>query len=438
MTFCYVFSNFFFQKNRIQAQFVDSQLNVLKDVFSITPQDVEQARAVLGMIVKDLGEKFPRMMVKQDSQQNSATPVPQAASKTSAPAVTPGMPLNAANLQQQQQQLNKLHQRSGSHSSRPPAAPTSAQPPFQLGAPSPQGLPAYIGKTAVTQDKLHIPPRKKQKQNLADASQTTPASNVSPQVNKSVPEVKRDQAQTKTQPKPALVCNEPDCDRHNIGFDTQKALDAHVKEEHIRPLQDPAKYAQDNLSALLGLDAAGNTKPTSSTDPAVKSGQVNTTDGKSKAVDKTAHQAPAVTENQTQQVVIDGWEGATINPSDLFQTFGQFESGAGGAISDMNVYRSITTPNDTPESSIQQSEPTSDITDGVALDISLDIFDDSWQPFGPGIGGFLDEDLAPADEENLKMFDDLPPSLATWDDLVDPSQLDKPFEFDVSLFSMDA
>jgi len=399
----------------------------------MTPQEVEQARAVFGTIVKDLSEKFPHMMVKQDSQQNASGSAPQASSQISAPSAPPGMPLNAANLQQQQQQLNKMHQRSGSHSSRPPAAPTSAQPPFQLGAPSPQGLPAYIGKNAITQDKLHIPPRKKQKQNLADGGQTTPASNASPQVAKIVsPEVKRESGQFKAQAKPALVCNEPDCDRHNVGFDTQEALDAHTKEEHIRPLQDPAKYVQDNLAALLGLDVDGNVK---ANDPAIKIEQHNTVDNKGKALDKSAAHAPASIQPGSENGT--SWEGATINPSDLFQVFGQFESGAGGAISDMNVYRSIATPNDTPESSNQQSEPTSDISDGVALDISLDIFDDAWQPFGPGIGGFADEDLAPADENDLKMFDEVPANLATWDDLVDSTQLEKPFEFDVSLFSME-
>jgi hypothetical protein len=399
----------------------------------MTPQDVEQARAILATFVKDLSEKFPHMMVKQDSQQ-SAGAVAQAASQTSAPAAAQGMPLNAANLQQQQQQLNKMHQRTGSHSSRPPAAPTSAQPPFQLGAPSPQGLPAYIGKNAITQDKLHIPPRKKQKQNLADAGQTTPASNASPQVAKNVsPEVKREPAQFKPA-KPALVCNEPDCDRHNVGFETQEALDTHTKEEHIRPLQDPAKYASDNLAALLGLDADGNIKPTELKDAAVKTEQASAVDAKGKAAEKPAQSAGEV----PQIDAVNAWEGATINPSDLFSSFGQFETGAGGAISDMNVYRSITTPNDTPESSNQQSEPTSDISDGVALDISLDIFDDTWQPFGPGIGGFADEDLAPADENDLKMFDDLPVNDVSWDDLVDQGQLERGFEFDVSLFSMDA
>lgn len=433
---------------------MDSEWKVLKEVFSITPQEVEQARAVLGAIVKDLSERFPQMMVKQDSNQQAPAPTSQAAPQpgqaATAATTAQGMPLNAANLQQQQQQLSKMHQRSGSHSSRPPAAPTSTQPPFQLGAPSPHGLPSYGGKNTVTQEKLHIPPRKKQKQNVGEQGQTTPASNASPQVAKTAsPELKRDQLQFRPQAKPALVCLEADCDRHNVGFDTQEALDAHTKEEHIRPLQDPSKYAQENLAAILGLDPQGNVKPAPTVE-ASKDSQGTAASGlppnqqaagKNKdALPKNGAQGQAPKKEEQpgrqQPELFNGWENATINPNELMQSFQQFESGAGGAIADMNVYRSINTPNDTPESSNHVSEPNSDVTDGVALDISLDIFDDSWQPFGRGLGAFADEDLAPADEDDLKMFDDLPTNFSTWDDLVDPTQLEQPFAFDASLFSM--
>jgi hypothetical protein len=48
----------------------------------------------------------------------------------------------------------------------------------------------------------------------------------------------------------------------------------------------------------------------------------------------------------------------------------------------MNVYRSIT-PTDTPELSMGGSlEPSSYASEGVELDINLNIFDDKWQPFG--------------------------------------------------------
>lgn len=436
-------------------------MKILKDVFSIRPQEIEQARSMLGSIVNDLSDKFPSMMKPQTAQQQAAptsqAPVPAPAP---APASQPA-PLNAANLQQQQQQLNKLHQRSNSRSSHhPPAAPTSSQPPFQFGAPSPHGTPAYIGKNTITQENLHIPARKKQKQTGTTApGQTTPGSNASP-------EIKRDQI--RSQSKPALVCSEPECDRHNTGFETQEALTAHTQEEHIRPLQDASRYAKENLASSIGLDGQGKARkpvvpaendlsaavaPKQGQTPNVKTEntptagtpmhrqvsmnrQNSTAGAKSKAtISKDLQQGPKdVKPIHPPQEIQDPWANATIDPHDLFQAFQPFESGAGGAISDMNVYRSIT-PNDTPESSNHVSEPNSDISDGVALDINLDIFDDSWQPFGPG--GVTDFDMGAVNEDSMKMFDDDQPNYSTWDDLVDQSAFDKPFAFDTSLYAMD-
>jgi len=428
-----------------------------KETLSIRAQDIEQARFMLESIVKDLSQKFPSMVKPETAQQQAAVPaaapvqVPQPAASGSAA----GMPLNAANLQQQQQQLNKLHQRSNSRSSHhPPAAPTSSQPPFQFGASSPHGTPAYIGKNTITQDNLHIPARKKQKQSgNAPPGQTTPGSIASP-------ELKRDSIKPQ---KPALVCVEPECDRHNVGFETQEALNAHTQEEHIRPLTDSSKYAQENLASLLGLDAQG--KPRKVATPATqdanatgpKQGQTPNVKNESNAgtpmnrqvsmnrqasaagvkakATPSSQPGPKDTKPvpQPAQEVQDPWANATIDPSDLYQAFQPFESGAGGAISDIAVYRGLT-PNDTPESSNHSnhiSEPNSDISEGVALDVSLDIFDDSWQPFGPGIGsGF---EMGDAGEDELKLFDAEPPNYMVWDDYVD---LDRPF-FDTSLFSMD-
>jgi len=145
-----------------------------------------------------------------------------------------------------------------------------------------------------------------------------------------------------------------------------------------------------------------------------------------------------------QTAFSDSWANATVDPQDLFQTFSAFESGASGAISDMNMYRSIT-PNDTPESNKDIiSEPNSDISDGVNLDISIDMFDDSWKPFGPSdteifFNNISTDDYNTNSGEDLSMFDDeisAPPQ--SWNDLCDPSAFDKPFQFDTSLYSMDA
>jgi hypothetical protein len=139
----------------------------------------------------------------------------------------------------------------------------------------------------------------------------------------------------------------------------------------------------------------------------------------------------------------DAWANSNIDPHDLLQSFQPFETGAGGAISDLSVYRSIT-PNDTPESSKDGvSEPNSDISEGAGLDINLDIIDDNWQAFGPSdtdhiydMNGF---NISGGDED-VTMFGDEPTSLVyqSWDDIIDQAAFDKPFKFDTSYYSMNA
>ncbi|KAG0646689.1 hypothetical protein D0Z07_6279 [Hyphodiscus hymeniophilus] len=483
---------FFRTRHRLGKQFKDPEMTQPKDVFSIRPAEVEQARIMLGSMVKDLSDRFPTMK-KDSSAQGPPVPPAQSHAPAVLPPVTSGTPLNAHNLQQQQQQLNKIHQRSGSRSSHTPAAPTSAQPPFPfgVGATSPHGTPSYNPKMpAVTQDNLHIPARKKQKQNNG---QNTPGSNASPQVGKvSSPEFKRQPApEAKPQPKPALCCSEPECDRHNVGFDSEEALRLHTQEEHIQPLENPVKYAQDNLASLLGLDSQG--RPKGATQEAgAKMGSSDSKQGYAPNIKtesmpggavtpvnrqtsmnrqpSVAGVKPSATSNPKGQPVstkealaklqagqrdsikqssqhaqetatIDPWADQTVDPHDLlFQSFQGFESGAGGAISDINVYRSIT-PNDTPESSKDGvSEPNSDISDGVGLDISLDIFDESWQPFGPSDTDLLNmSSFDGSGEEDLLMFEDdkVAPNFQSWDDIEIPN-FDKPFTFDTSMYSMHA
>jgi hypothetical protein len=76
----------------------------------------------------------------------------------------------------------------------------------------------------------------------------------------------------------------------------------------------------------------------------------------------------------------------------------------------------------------------------VALDISIDLLDNEWNPFGPseadglfGIAGFnnnLDEDL------NMFLEDQPASNFQSWDDVADLSNLGKPFSFDPSPYSM--
>lgn len=456
-------------------QFKDDEMKIPKDAFTITIQEVDTARNMMNAMVQQLSQRFPTMM-KPDPAKPQATP---SQASQPAPQLTP---LNAANLQQQQQQLMKNHQRSNSRSSHPPAAPTSSQPPFLFGAPSPHGQPAYATKSGITQENLHIPARKKQKPN------GTPGSNASPQVAKAAsPEIKR-QGEPKPQVKASLTCSDSECERHTVGFENEEALETHKREEHIQPLEDPTKFVIENLSAGLGLDSQGKprkkTQASAATGAAMapsasKQGQTpnikaetgsaaatpmhrqvsmnrqgSSADSKSnlQAKSNLAKDASAKLQSvqkeanapllQEPSIKPDPWANSTLDPNDLLSSFAQFETGAGGAISDMGVYRSIT-PNDTPESSKDGvSEPNSDISEGVGLEISMDVIDDSWNPFGTGdTDNLLDMNgfNVGSGNDDINMFDDEPPTINyQWEDMIDQTAFDKPFVFDTSGYSMKA
>lgn len=476
----------------------------LRDSFSITPVDAEKAMMTLGSMIKDISDRFPGMKKPEPapSQPTSTGPAqlvarPVQAVQVVQPATAANAPLNAANLQQhlqQQQNQSKMNQRPSSRNSQTPAAPTSSQPPFQFGASSPQGLPAYINKASVTQENLHIPARKKQKpNNTPTAGQATPGSNASPKLTKTSPEtkmLKQPSNESKAPAKPSLTCSEPGCDRHDHGFDSEDALRLHTQEEHIRPLENPLKFAQESLAASLGLDAQGQPKKLEA-DPATEGAsftglamapsgsrqgqtppvgaasasmtrqvsmnrQPSAASARSNAQSKNGKETPlkpqagqkdstkqGLKEPVQQPTPANPWSSALVDPHDLFQGFQISESGAGGAVLDTNAYRSIT-PHDTPESSKDGlSEPNSDISEGVALDISLDIFDDSWQPFGPpdtdGLFGLSNNDFGITYDDDFTMFEEDKPSMNfRWDDIGDSKDFDKPFVFDSSMFSMNA
>ena len=461
----------------------------LKDTFSITPKEIESTRQMLNGMVADLSARFPNMKKQEAAKSQSSSSVTQPAPQTaqSVQAQSVPTPLNAANLQQQQQQLNKLHQRSNSRTSHTPAAPTSTHAPFQIGATSPHGAPSYIGKTTVTQDNLHLPPARKKQKQTAGPGQGTPGSTSSPQVTKAAsPEVKRQPAESKAHLKPSLCCSEPECDRHTHGFDSEEDLKHHTLEEHVRPLENPEKFAKEELAAVSGLDSHGQAKKalTSIQDSTKmvamgsKQGQVpnvktettpaagtpmnrqasvnrqgSAASARPNAQSKSGAAKDAPVKSQAGQKdlskqapqeisIMDPWANATIDPHDLQQSFQPFETGAGGAISDINVYRSIT-PNDTPESSKDGvSEPNSDISEGVNLDINVDIFDDSWMPFGASETDALFDmnSFNVNNGDDLTMFDDDQQmvNFQSWEDMVDTSAFDKSFSFDTSLYSMHA
>jgi hypothetical protein len=447
-------------------QWADSdKMTVLKDKLSMSPTDLDSLGGLVQSIVKDIAGHYP--MRKNPSQQNaSETASSQGASTRLGTSTAQPAPLNAANLEKQTQALNKMHQRNNSRAGQPPAAPTTAQPPFPFGAQSPDGQPTYAGKPAVTQDNLQLPARKKPRTGTGPSLNGSSA-NASPQVQKlSSPEINKRQAPAK----PQIQCTEQSCELRSIGFPNEDALHKHMDEEHIKPAEDPMKFFSDSLAGPLGLDANGKLKKMPTTSGAEQSAgdatkrgqtpvgkaelmnsrdssmrrQASATGSKPNELSKTItgragtpkpdSTVPAASGGATSQMAGGEATGTTIDPQELLFAVNGVEVGGGGAISDMNVYRSIT-PNDTPESSKDSalSEPNSDVSEGVALNVTLDMGIDSWHPF-PG-GQFADFDsmnLDVGDMDNL-------PSMAypdyAWDE-VNPD-FSKPFSLDTSLFSLD-
>lgn len=103
----------------------------------------------------------------------------------------------------------------------------------------------------------------------------------------------------------------------------------------------------------------------------------------------------------------------------------------------MNVYRAIT-PNDTPESSKDSasSEPNSDISEGVSLNLQVDMMGFGvWQPFGGGPIADIDSAEVDLNEADLAGTGESTFPVLSWDDVnIDFS---KDFTLDTSLYSLD-
>ncbi|KAI1353171.1 hypothetical protein F5Y01DRAFT_69958 [Xylaria sp. FL0043] len=470
---------FFKLRTRLAKQYADGEkMTVLRDKFSITPADLDSTKGLLESFVKDLSTYFPSMK-KSASQQNASEQVaPQGGSTRPGAQSTQPAPLNAANLEKQQAFM-KMHQRNGSKAGQPPAAPTTAQPPFPFGAQSPDGQPTYAGKPAVTQESLQLPARKRPKTEAragTGPSQNVSSANASPQVQKlPSPEISKRQAAAETRQAPQFTCADQHCEFHCIGFPTEDALRRHVDEEHTKPAEDPMKFAADNLAEMLGMDTNGKVKktPTASGNvqspvdisktkqtPAVKvelsnsrdapmNRQASTTGLKPSELIKTStgkagtpkHEpgskagdaiAPGVAANGgAAQMAGVELIGTTIDPQELLSGVTGLEMGGDGSILDMNVYRAIT-PNDTPESSKDSasSEPNSDVSEGVSLNVTLDMGFGTWDPFASG------HEPPSLDLANVDNFSGLSYPGFMWEE-VNPD-FDKPFNLDTSFFSLDA
>jgi hypothetical protein len=200
----------------------------LKDAFSVKATDVDNACVLANNMMADVAKQYPLSKSGATSNGGAMQPVKPPPAKDVPPAQA--VPLNAANLQQQQalNQLNQAetHNRSNSRNA-PPAAPTSAHPPL-----FPVELP-----TSLTQDQLRLPRNKNQKQSATSTpviGQQTPGSTTSQNINAQQP------PQLKEAEKVSFFCSDISCDHHFAGgFEDEAALERHTQEEHVNPIRKP-------------------------------------------------------------------------------------------------------------------------------------------------------------------------------------------------------
>ena len=185
--------------------------------------------------------------------------------------------LSTANLQSQQEMLREarvadLHKNHSNNSNRPPAAPTTSQPPFSFGGQSPQGVPQFYGptKNELTQEKLHLPVTKKRRNNNNVASPSMSAQVPAPAAaNKPSLFGKTEFADAQRTPAvpPLVKCPVANCETGTVGFSTKADLEKHIAETHepkepvIKDPLDAAAYAIESMRIALNLDENGKSKP---------------------------------------------------------------------------------------------------------------------------------------------------------------------------------
>ncbi|PTB46245.1 hypothetical protein M441DRAFT_128525 [Trichoderma asperellum CBS 433.97] len=466
---------FFRTRLRLIKQHVDGEkMEIIKDAFSIRSSELDQARAMLESMAKDLAASVAGGRHLKPGSQTQAQPLSQQQMQQAQQKnqLTQPAPLNAANLEKNAQAMNKLNQQQKQANKAgqvPPPAPTSAQPPFPFGAAtSPDGNPTYMSKPK--EINLQLPPARK-KPRLTNSGPSSQVATPSPQISKNAsPDIQRQQGP----PKPLHLCTEPDCDQSISGFPSKQALQHHIDEEHTKPKADPYKFVGESLAEALGLELDGTIKKEQKEGAQAMSlstskqgqssgnlvgtpmsvdgtGMKRSASAMSKAqdvkagvkLDATAKAGDGKQVNGTAMLVnaTDPWANSTIDPQTLLQNLG-FENGLPNIVNEANMYRSFT-PKDTPESSKDgASEPNSDISEGAALDIDMNwhtLDNDVLMDFTNAcINGEMDS------TENLKAavanIDPTlllagPPGVPDWDEI----QVDftKPFELDMSLYSLD-
>lgn len=430
-------SMFFKFRQRLLKQFVDGDaMTILRESFSMRPSDLEQARAMLESMVRDIAAATKSGLMRAQNSQPQPGQAAQQPSRGSNDQSSPAVaPLNASNLEKNSQALSRQKSKSAN---QPPPAPTVAQAPgFPTNASSPHGNPSYMSKAKDMN--LQIPPRKKQKV----AQQPGQAANTpSPRVSKTAsPEIKRG---PEPAAKPVFVCKETDCDMPYVGFSTEQALKHHVEEEHVKPREDPVKFVQENLALALGLEMDGTVKKPVG-DVAQAMGQSGSKQGQGVAMKRSGsalsrvqsgsskgdNGTPKTTAAEvTTPASADPWAMSTMDTHALLSNLG-FENGLPTVMNEFRLYRSLT-PNDTPESSKDSgaSEPNSDISEGAALEIDM-----NWQSIDTDLLLNLDNTSLCASGSTLDpslLLDPLAGPAPDWDNMT--FDFDKPFQFDTSRY----
>lgn len=348
--------------------------------------------------------------------------------------------LSAANLQQHQNNMKLQHQASmKKENNRAPPAPTSAQPRNPWGPYSPQGVAAVVGPNQLTQDKLQLPALKKIKHNTSGESppahiQGTPIPAASPLVTKS-PELQKT-------PAPVMLrCPVPNCSEAR-GFATQTELDKHMVEHETKEpsIDDPLKFALEQMQFALNLDKNGKAKPKGEVDTAkapkmkksassqgvkqesatpmsrVPTGPSPASNLKTPQPPKT----PAPSSNVLPDVILpdDPWASSLIRPDVIQEAF--------SPLSTLQGPRTWTKIQDylTPESSSDNTDPSnpsprlSDVSEHDAVKISMDVSQNpslskNWIPVN-----WMDADLR-ADMDDFELLD-----LNVEPGVQDPSDMD--------------
>lgn len=193
------------------------------DQFTITADNVEA-------IVNNITAKF----------QQTAAQIPNNKARPPTAQLTPeNLSLLEAQEKERKQSLK---------ANQAPPAPTSTQPPFQIGDPRGQGTPRYA-TPGLKQEDLKLPTdpkrRKKNQQQTPVTSAPTPAA-TSPQATKT--------------PKPAetFKCPVSGCEHHQLkGFATQAELDQHHNVAHkldMEPVTDPLAFLHESIRSAFNLD----------------------------------------------------------------------------------------------------------------------------------------------------------------------------------------